>query len=394
MIAVIADDFTGAAEIGGIGLRRGLDVIIDTEVKEVHSADLLIIATDTRSYSKEKASAEITKLSQQIRQLKPEYTFKKIDSVLRGNVVDELIALMAETRKSKAIVIAGNPHFNRVIRNGIYYVDDVPLADTFFAMDPQYPIQSSNVLDILINGHDPSSIHSVTVDQELPVEGIIFGDVVDEEDMVKWTKRLDKNTVIAGGAGFFDTLLKTSYPIVEIQPEPCYNLGDKTLFVFGSTFPKSSQLIQQIKKMGMSIVNMPEEIYKNRAFDAQLIDSWAFEIIRKIEKNKKVVVTIDHSNSTDEDISFRVREIIGLLIRKVVDNIKLDDLLIEGGDTTSLILSHLDVTTLYPFQELGHGVIQMKVENYPNMCITTKPGSYNWPENIWIADTAKPEVMS
>jgi uncharacterized protein YgbK (DUF1537 family) len=45
MIAVIADDFTGAAEIGGIGLNHGLRVLIETKVKAVSGIDLLIIAT-------------------------------------------------------------------------------------------------------------------------------------------------------------------------------------------------------------------------------------------------------------------------------------------------------------------------------------------------------------
>lgn len=394
MITVIADDFTGAAEIGGIGLRRGLKVIIDTKVNDIKGADLLVIATDTRSFSKEKASVEIKKLSRQINRLNPEYTFKKIDSVLRGNVVDELIAFMEEVKKTKAIVIAGNPYFKRIIKNGIYYINDVPLAETFFAQDPQYPIRSSNILDILVNGHDPSIIFSAKVDHELPAKGIVFGDVVDEEDMMKWTQRLDKNTVIAGGAGFFDSILKNDYPIVDIQSEPHYKLGDKSLFVFGSTYPKSDKLISQIKKMGMCIINMPHEIYVNKAYNANLIDQWANDIVTQIEKNKKVVVTINHNNSNDDNISFRVRDIIGLLIRKVVDKIELDDLLIEGGDTTSVILSHLGVTTLYPFQELGHGVIQLNVEKYPNMCITTKPGSYNWPDNIWISDTAISKVIS
>lgn len=394
MITVIADDFTGAAEIGGIGLRRGLKVIIDTKVNNFHNAELLIIATDTRSFSKEKASAEIRELTKQINRLKPEYTFKKIDSVLRGNVVDELIAHMEELKKTKAIVVAGNPHFNRIIKNGIYYVNDVPLAETFFANDPQYPIQSSNIIEILANGHDPSTIISANAEQDLPSEGMIFGDVVDEEDMMKWTQRIDSNTAIAGGAGFFDSLLKSYFPVEDIKSETRYELGDKTLFVFGSTYPKSQKLISQIKKLGMCIVNMPDEVYQNRNFDAALIDKWANDIVSRIEKNKKVVVTIDHQISNDLGISVKVGQIIGELIRKVVDKIDLDDLLIEGGDTTSVILRHLDVSTLHPFQELGHGVIQMTAENFPNMCITTKPGSYKWPENIWISDTAKPEVMS
>ena len=49
MLAVIADDLTGAAEIGGIGLSYGLKVEISSKVNPSTEADLLVIATDTRS---------------------------------------------------------------------------------------------------------------------------------------------------------------------------------------------------------------------------------------------------------------------------------------------------------------------------------------------------------
>ena len=47
MIAVIADDFTGAAEIGGIGLRRRLKTVIETDLVQPEDADLLIENTET-----------------------------------------------------------------------------------------------------------------------------------------------------------------------------------------------------------------------------------------------------------------------------------------------------------------------------------------------------------
>ena len=56
MIAVIADDFTGAAEIGGIGIRHGLDVVIETEDISQTTADLVVFATNSRSLEAEKAS--------------------------------------------------------------------------------------------------------------------------------------------------------------------------------------------------------------------------------------------------------------------------------------------------------------------------------------------------
>jgi len=101
MIAVIADDFTGAAEIGGVGLRYGLQVLIETVVNDVSNVDLLVIATDTRSLEASQASEEMAKITGQLMQLHPDIIFKKIDSVLRGHVALELEAQMHVTAEEK-----------------------------------------------------------------------------------------------------------------------------------------------------------------------------------------------------------------------------------------------------------------------------------------------------
>ena len=95
MIAVIADDFTGAAEIGGIGLRHGLNVIIETRPIPDVNADLMVIATDTRSLQAKEAAEHICQITEQLLKLNPKFIFKKLDSVLRGNVVEELKAQAA-----------------------------------------------------------------------------------------------------------------------------------------------------------------------------------------------------------------------------------------------------------------------------------------------------------
>ena len=131
---------------------------------------------------------------------------------------------------------------------------------------------------------------------------------------------------------------------------------------------------------------MPVEIYRNKNFDPLLIQHWADEIVQQIKNNQKVIVSILHPKSEEENISVRIRENIGQLIHKVVDQVELDDLLIEGGATASVIFKYMGITRLYPFQEMEAGVIQMKVSGYPNLCITTKPGSYNWPERLIFGD--------
>ena len=86
MIVVIADDFTGAAEIAGLGLRYGLNVVIKLELTTDINTDLLIIATDSRSMNKENAYKTMYNLYEQLVGENFDFVFKKTDSVFRGYI--------------------------------------------------------------------------------------------------------------------------------------------------------------------------------------------------------------------------------------------------------------------------------------------------------------------
>src|ERR1700748_1065595 len=118
MIIVIADDFTGAAELGGIGLRYNLKVEVNTRVNLQSKADLLVIATDTRSMAKDDAVAEMEKVTEEIVKLNPTLIFKKVDSVLRGYVAEELLAHISKLSHSRALLVPANPGLGRTIVNG------------------------------------------------------------------------------------------------------------------------------------------------------------------------------------------------------------------------------------------------------------------------------------
>ena len=79
MIAVISDDFTGAAEIGGIGIRNGFSVTIDTSVNSNYNCEVLVIATNTRSLSRIEAQKQIRQITKELLALKPDFIYKKTD---------------------------------------------------------------------------------------------------------------------------------------------------------------------------------------------------------------------------------------------------------------------------------------------------------------------------
>ena len=61
---VIADDITGAAEIAGIAVHYGLQVELLTDVGgSAPKADVLVVATDTRSLSEADAVAETRRVN-------------------------------------------------------------------------------------------------------------------------------------------------------------------------------------------------------------------------------------------------------------------------------------------------------------------------------------------
>ncbi|MFB6343736.1 four-carbon acid sugar kinase family protein [Saccharicrinis sp. FJH62] len=378
MIAVIADDFTGAAEIGGIGLRHGLRVMIETRVEKVKDVDLLIIATNTRALSKTEAAKEIDKITRKLLKLDPEFIFKKLDSVLRGNVAAELHAQMKASANDIAVIVAGNPYFKRIINKGIYYVEGIPLAQTSFGNDPEYSINSSHVTEII--GNEFCEVSSIGVDEKMPANGLVVGDITNDEEMTKWTMRLNNQMVIAGGAGFFNAILfslKNGKIRNEIKKE--YTFGSKTLFIFGSAYPKSSDMDRMTLDNNVSVVNMPAEIFNSADFEPDVMRRWVSTVSDHLRADKNVFVSIKYKYKKESGLSVRLSKNIGEFVAQVNKSVALEDLFIEGGATASAVFKSLEINRLMPFCELDAGIIQMKVDKFPNMKITTKPGSYKWP---------------
>ncbi len=382
MIAVIADDFTGAAEIGGIGLRYGLNVIIETEVIQKSDADLLIIATDTRSLDAGKAATVVENITNQLLALNPEFIYKKIDSVLRGNIAAELYAQIEASVKKRAVIIAANPTLNRLIKDGIYYINNVPLHQTDFSFDPEFPIYTSKVSEII--GKSRLSVYSnLRYNDDIPTDGLIIGDVTSIHDLDKWVSVIDTNTLPAGASGFFDAIIVQRIDTAKRGNNLEEPFGEKVLCVMGSYYPKGAAFYQKLKANGIFISNMPKEIYFNNKLNKTAIDDWAKEVANALNDWNRVVVSVNHTASFEPGLSQRIRHSLGELVKKVAVRIQFNELIIEGGSTTSEILHHLSIKKLIPFQELETGVIRMKSENMPHLHIITKPGSYTWPENLW-----------
>ena len=382
MIAVIADDFTGAAEIGGLGLLYGYKTAIVTKVNALENIDLLIIATEMRAFDSEKAVQESEKITKELLKLNPEFIYKKIDSVLRGNIGVEIKAQLKASEKSRALVVPANPILNRIINNGIYYIDGKPLIESKFANDLVFKAKSSKVLDI-IGRTDDLSITSVSHNVKLPEKGLLIGNTLNMNDLKEWAKKIDAETLPSGGAGFFDAILEKRSNIKQNYDDTSFDDNKNLLYVCGSNFPISKQAVLDARAKGHVVVSMPDSIYNNRLYNQELIDQWSDEIIQKYKSNKKIIISVLQQPGINTIRGWQIKNILGLLVKSILNTIAIDELFIEGGSTAYIITQKLEINAFFPIQSIAPGVARMRVENKKGLCLTVKPGSYVWPKSIW-----------
>lgn len=383
MLAVITDDFTGASEIGGVALEQGYRTIIETRNVSRGDAEVLVVATNMRSLDPESAREKSRLLTGQLLSLEPDLIFKKVDSVLRGNIGPELAAQMRVEGKPRALLVPANPSRRRIIVNGIYYVDDVPIAESGFAGNYDFGSSTSRVVDIL---KDRGADEAFSLSQGEPFggDGVYIGNARGSSDLRAWAGRISDDAVPAGAADFFSAVLESRSGANSYTNAAYTHNGEgRRLFICGSNFPSSRGAVSDARENGFLVVGMPDEIYFNREIAPEMLDRWAEGVFSALNDHHDVIITASQTPNERSLAGRKISAAMAGVARRVISGVKIDDLMIEGGATAQAVLSELDIGSLFPVQSLAPGVTRMQANGYPDLHVTMKPGSYGWPDVLW-----------
>jgi D-threonate/D-erythronate kinase len=370
MIAVLADDLTGAAELAGIGLRYQLSVEVCHEADHTTSSDLLVIFTNTRSLPEEEAVREVKKAILQLQALQPQLIYKKIDSVLRGHVAAELEAEMDLLKKNKALVVPANPSLGRTIVNGVYYIQGKPVHETGFSSDPEFPITHSRITEMVRKLRLPILVARPGDAMDEP--GIYVGEADSEKALAAWARQKDASFILAGGSGFFAALLDTHFSSKAENITGAFRLNEPLLLVSGTSFEKSVQYRKQLEENGMAVKYLP--VQNNQ----DIIDAWASEVADLVGTRKQVFIARSEMIHEKKDPRLLTQDMAEAVFQ-IFAKCALRELFIEGGATAYAIIRRLGCSRFFPTEELAPGVIRMRVDGAVDLHLTIKPGSYGWP---------------
>lgn len=383
MLAVIADDFTGASEVAGIAFTLGHKTLIQIGEPRESNAGVLVVATNMRSQTGPEAAKTAARVTKDLLSLGANLIFKKIDSVLRGNIGAEIYAQMQTEGKSRALLVPANPSRSRTIADGIYYVQDVQVSDSEFAGVGGYPFPNSDVVDILaLRG--AGGARCISPRDSFAESGLHIGNTRDSHDIEHWASRLDDQLVPAGAADFFEALLMARGASKRLDSNPSEPRAyGNALYVCGSSFPTSCELVARAARQGVKVVRVAGDGRMGNGAGDESFARAARQIMSAMAREGRVIVatserTVSHL-VPDGGKSVRA---LAEVVRKVVSTDLVDDLLIEGGETSRAVMAALKIDHLYPASVLAPGVTCMWSDNHPELRIITKPGSYAWPDMV------------
>lgn len=383
MIGVIADDLTGAAELGTVGLRHGLRAEIVQHGNPVGRAGVVCVDTDSRSCAPGEAANRATAAAAALEAAGARWIYKKVDSVLRGNVTVEVEAVMRQLKLNRALLIPANPSLGRVIRNGNYFVKGRPINRTEFANDPEYPRRSAQVLRLL-GAPENFLLRLSDASKEVPANTLTIGQADSPQTVHEWAAARQPDWLTVGGSEFFGALLAVGQSGTAPAAAETLDFSDGLeLFVCGTSSKSVQTLVKSCKAAQTPVFSLPKELVWGMEFSAAACAMVAQRAVAAFENSQRVVLQVGLPPARDPLVARRLAIYLVDVAEKVLSQAAVKKIFAEGGATSAELVRRMKWPRLQVLREWAPGVATLAVAGggHDGQWLTIKPGSYAWPEH-------------
>ncbi len=152
-LALVADDLSSATDCGVQLARWGLRVTVPLHRVDdwptLPSTDVMSVTTESRLGSGADAYALTRRAAQQLSNLGYRHFYKSMDSTLRGNVADEVRAVLEVAQPDLVLAAPAFPTYGRTTEGGVQHLRGLPMHLTEFGTDPVNPVRESSVPALL-----------------------------------------------------------------------------------------------------------------------------------------------------------------------------------------------------------------------------------------------------
>ncbi|MGQ9525910.1 MAG: four-carbon acid sugar kinase family protein, partial [Armatimonadota bacterium] len=357
-IGIVADDLTGALDAAAPFSVRGLSVFVPLDPSRARSTgrDVVSLTTESRSMTPSGAVRAVRDAALRLRS-DTRWIYKKIDSLLRGNVGEEAEAIREACRAELVLLAPAFPAQGRTLVGGRVYVHGRSLAAVMSEADPltrrgvdalEHILSYAAVLRLT----DVRGGTQVVADRLAEIRtGTVVADAETEEDMrtlARAVLRCRRRVLPCGSAGLASALAEelAKHPIPRNDASEKY-AGRPVFVVVGS---QSAAACEQTAELGrrsdvvLAILH-GRELYTTRA------ETVVAQLTLTLKRNGTAALVLEGARDlldsgvvggTGAEVTALAAGRLGSIASEVVRQARPGSLVLTGGATAMGVLAALD----------------------------------------------------
>lgn len=411
---VIADDVTGANDIGIMYAKSGWDALIyrydSGQTKNYAPCDVLIVDTDSRFDTAERAYQKVFRSLKMVPAAGVRQYIDKQCSVFRGNIGAEFDAMLDALHENFAVVVLGFPDNGRTTLHSRHYVFGTLLENSQFRRDPVHPMTRSDLTEILRSQtrRPVGAIHYEAYDRgagEVRRElesmrktgGYCIMDVRDNRDLEFLAGILKNEKIICGSSGLSEYLARiTPGPKGKNAAEQPGSRKEKMLCVAGSLTPQTVGQIASVREGGWPVFELDtgklfieqertEEFERLRKLLKKTYQTGRFALLHSMNEPELVERTksmAEERGIGNTGASEMVSGALSEIACAVIGECAIRNIVVCGGDTSASLCRRLGIEGMQVLEEIEPGLPTCRSVDAPYYKLILKSGSFGSPEFI------------
>jgi uncharacterized protein YgbK (DUF1537 family) len=411
LLGCIADDLTGAADVGGALTRDGLRVVqvlgVPREDLDVGPADALVVALKTRSAPVAQAVQESL---QSLRWLRAQgcqrIAFKycsTFDSTDDGNIGPVADALLDALDHDFAVVAPSFPRNGRTVYKGHLFVGATLLSESGMQHHPLTPMTDANLVRVLgrqTTGRvglvdyptveaGPAAVRDAL--DVLRADGFRYAvvDALSDEHLLTLAAATVHDPLVTGGSAIAwaachiaerttPTSPSTAAPAIDDRGVEC----PRGLVIAGSCSTATLRQIAHMRDLHPSLRLDLGALAAGHDAVAQAV-AWATPLLTD---GPVLIYSSGTPTEQDEarrllgpDSSVRIEAALGEIARRLVHQ-GVRHVVVAGGETSGAVMAALGVSALVIGAEIEPGVPVAVSTTEPHVAVALKSGNFGSPE--------------